>query len=73
MRCKRFEHAVIDLGDGDIGLIEPVAEMPNDIPEMVKRALPIALRDEVIEIRFNQRPQRAGIEGPPLRLHHCKR
>ncbi len=73
MRCKLFEHAVIDLGDGDIGLIEPVAEMPDDIPEMAKRALPIALRDEVSAIRFNQRPQRAGIEGPALRLHHCKR
>ena len=73
MRCKLFDHAVIDLGDGDICLIEPVAEMPNDIPEMAKRALPIALRDEVIEIRVNQRPQRAGIEGPPLRLHRCKR
>ena len=34
MRCKLFEHAVIDLGDGDIGLIEAVAEMPDDIPEI---------------------------------------
>ena len=73
MRSKLFDYAVIDLGDGNIGLIEPVAEMPGHMPEIAERALPIALRDEMIEIRFNQRPQRAGIEGTPLSVHHCKR
>jgi hypothetical protein len=72
MRCKLFDDPVLDLGDGYIGLIKPIAEMSGAMPQMVKAALPISTGDEMIEIRLKQRPQHARVESPSL-LRHYKR
>ena len=72
MSCKPIDDAVVDVGDGDVRLIEPIAEMPGAMPQVVNGARLISTGDEMIDIRLNQRLQRARVDSPPL-LRHCKR
>jgi hypothetical protein len=72
MPCEPVDDTVVDVRDGDIRLIEPKAEMPGAMPQVMNRARLIPTGDEMIDIRLNQGLQRAGVEGPPL-LRHCER
>jgi hypothetical protein len=72
MFCKPFDDAVVDVRDFDIRLIEPIAEMPSAMPQVVNRARLISTGDEMIDIRLNQRLQRARVDSPAL-LRHCRR
>ncbi len=72
MPSKPIDDAVVDVRDGDIRLIEPIAEMPGAISQVMNRARLIPTADEMIDIGLNQWLQRAGVEGPPL-LRHWER
>ena len=72
MLCKPFDDAVVDVRDGDIRQIEPIAEVPGAMPQVVNRARLISTGDEMIDIRLNQRLQRARVNSPVL-LRLCKR
>jgi hypothetical protein len=70
--CKPIDDTVVDVRDGDIRLIEPIAEMPGATPQVVNRGPLISTGDEMIDIRLNQRLQCARVNSPVL-LHLCKR
>jgi hypothetical protein len=72
MPCEPVDDAVVDVRDGDIRLIEPIAEMPGAMPQVMNRARLISTGDKMIDVRLNQWLQRAWVDGPPL-LRHWER
>jgi len=70
--CKPIDDTVVDVRDGDIRLIEPIAEMPGAKPQVVNRAPLISTGDEMIDIGLNQRLQCARVNSPVL-PRPCKR
>ena len=70
MPGKLIDDAVVDVGDGDVRLIEPIAEMPGALLQAVNGGRRIPTGDEMIDKRLNQRLQRTRVDSPPL-LRHC--
>jgi hypothetical protein len=53
MTCKPIDDALVDMGDGDVRLIEPIAEMPDASFQRVNGRSPIPKDDQMIDIRLN--------------------